>query len=63
VLDQLTSALQKSVADPEVRQRLEAMGISAVGVELARPEALRAHLKNEIDTLGSLLVKAGVKAN
>ena len=63
VLDQLTSALQKSVADPEVRQRLEAMGISAVGVEQARPEALRAHLKNEIDTLGSLLVKAGVKAN
>jgi hypothetical protein len=39
------------------------MGISAVGVELARPEALRGHLKNEIDTLGSLLVKAGVKAN
>jgi tripartite-type tricarboxylate transporter receptor subunit TctC len=63
VLDQLTAALQKSVADPEVRQRLEAMGISAVGVELARPEALRGHLKNEIDTLGSLLVKAGVKAN
>ena len=63
VLEQLTSALQKSVADPEVRQRLEAMGISAVGVEQARPEALRAHLKNEIDTLGGLLVKAGVKAN
>jgi len=39
------------------------MGIAAVGVDQARPEALRAHLKNEIDTLGSLLVKAGVKAN
>jgi tripartite-type tricarboxylate transporter receptor subunit TctC len=63
VLDQLTSALQKSVNDAEVRQRLEAMGISAVSAELARPEALRAHLKNEIDTLGGLLVKAGVKAN
>lgn len=63
VLDQLTAALQKSVSDPEVRQRLEAMGISAVSPELARPEALRAHLKNEIDTLGGLLVKAGVKAN
>ncbi len=63
VLDQLTGALQKSVSDPEVRQRLEAMGISAVGAELARPEALRAHLKNEIDTLGGLLIKAGVKAN
>ena len=63
VLEQLTSALQKSVTDAEVRQRLEAMGISAVSAELARPEALRTHLKNEIDTLGGLLVKAGVKAN
>jgi len=63
VLDQLTSALQKSVTDPEVRQRLESMGISAVSVDQARPEALRAHLKNEIDTLGGLLIKSGVKAN
>ena len=63
VLDQLTAALQKSVSDPDVRQRLEAMGISAVSPDLARPEALRAHLKNEIDTLGGLLIKAGVKAN
>ena len=61
VLDKLTAALQASVGDPEVRQRLESMGISAVGVDLARPEALRAHLKNEIDNLGGLLTKAGVK--
>ena len=61
VLDKLSAALQTAVQDPDVRQRLEAMGISAVPVELARPEALRAHLKNEIDTLGGLLVKAGVK--
>jgi tripartite-type tricarboxylate transporter receptor subunit TctC len=63
VLEQLTSALQKSVADPEVRARLDAMGVSAVSVEQATPAALRAHLKNEIDTLGPLLVKAGVKPN
>jgi tripartite-type tricarboxylate transporter receptor subunit TctC len=63
VLDQLTAALQKSVSDPEVRQRLEAMGISAVSPDQARPEALRAHLKNEMDTLGNLLIKAGVKPN
>jgi len=63
VLDQLTSALQKSVTDPEVRQRLEGMGISAVSVDQARPEALRNHLRNEIDTLGGLLIKAGVKPN
>ena len=61
VLDKLSAALQSAVQDPEVRSRLEGMGISAVPVELARPEALRTHLKNEIDTLGGLLVKAGVK--
>lgn len=63
VLDQLTGALQKAVADPELRAKLEGMGISAVGVEQATPASLRAHLRHEIDTLGSLLVKAGVKAN
>jgi tripartite-type tricarboxylate transporter receptor subunit TctC len=63
VMDQLTTALQKSVADPEVRQRLEAMGVSAVPPDMARPEALRAHLKYEMDSLNSLLTKAGVKAN
>ena len=61
VLDKLSMALQAAVVDPDVRQRLEAMGISAVPVELARPKALRAHLRNEIDTLGGLLVKAGIK--
>ena len=61
VLDKLSAALQAAVVDPEVRARLDSMGISAVPVELARPEALRAHLRNEIDTLGGLLIRAGVK--
>jgi hypothetical protein len=34
-----------------------------LGAALALAAALRAHLKEEIDTLGGLLVKAGVKAN
>lgn len=62
-LDLLSAALQSAVADPDVRKRLEGMGISAVSAERARPEALRAHLKNEMDTLGGLLIKAGVQAN
>jgi tripartite-type tricarboxylate transporter receptor subunit TctC len=61
VLDLLTVTLQKAVADPDVRQRLEGMGVAAVPPERARPEALRAHLKQEIDVLGGLLVRAGVK--
>ena len=63
VLEKLTAALQKAVTDPEVRNHLESMGVSAVSAEQATPAALRAHLKNEIDTLGGLLIKAGVKAN
>ncbi len=61
VLDKLSASLQAAVVDPEVRARLDSMGISAVPVELARPDALRAHLKSEIDTLGGLLTKAGIK--
>lgn len=63
VLEKLTAALRQAVSDPEVRARLESMGIAAVNPEQASPEALRAHLKYEIDTLGGLLIKAGVKAN
>jgi tripartite-type tricarboxylate transporter receptor subunit TctC len=55
--------LQKAVTDADVRKRLESMGMAAVPADHARPEALRAHLKNEIDTLGGLLIKAGVQDN
>lgn len=61
VIDKLSDALQKAVADPEVRSKLEGMGVAAVSPERARPEALRAHLRQEIDTLVPLLVRAGVK--
>ncbi len=63
VLDMLSGALQKAVTDSDLRKRLDSMGIAAVNPERARPEALRAHLKNEIDTLGGLLIKAGVQAS
>ncbi len=63
ILEQLTAALQKSVADPDVRKRLDGMGVAAVSIEQATPASLRAHLKYEIDTLGGLLIKSGVKAN
>ncbi len=62
-LDLLSAVRQSAVADPDVRKRLDGMGISVVSVERARPQALRAHLKNEMDTLDGLLIKAGVQAN
>jgi tripartite-type tricarboxylate transporter receptor subunit TctC len=60
-IEKLSKALQAAVNDPELKAKLEAMGVSAVTTDLARPEALRAHLQSEIDVLGGLLVKAGVK--
>jgi len=63
ILEKLTSALQKSVTDQDVIKRLDSMGVSAVSLEQATPEALKAHLKNEIDTLGGLLIKANIQAN
>ena len=63
VMEKLTSALQQSVSDPEVKKRLDSMGISAVSVEQATPSYLRAHLKNEIETLNVLLIKADIQAN
>jgi len=63
ILEKLTAALRQAVTDPELRAHLESMGVAAVSPEQASPEALRAHLKYEIDTLGGLLIKAGVKAN
>jgi tripartite-type tricarboxylate transporter receptor subunit TctC len=63
VIGRLVEGMQKSVADADTRARLEAMGVAAVPVDQATPEALRAHLKREIDTLVPLLVRAGVQPN
>ena len=63
VIDRLVEGMQKSVTDPDTRSRLEAMGVAAVPADQATPEALRAHLKREIDTLVPLLVRAGVQQN
>ena len=61
VLDKLTAALQQAVRDPDVKARLSALATLPVPPEKARPEVLRAHLKQEMDTLGPLLQAAGVK--
>jgi tripartite-type tricarboxylate transporter receptor subunit TctC len=63
VVDKLVGALQAALRDPDIKARLEGMGVAAVAPERGRPEALRAHLKNEMDSLGPLLIKSGVQAN
>ena len=61
VLDRLTAALQQAVRDPDVKARLAALATMPVPPDKSRPEALRAHLKQEIESLGPLLQAAGVK--
>ena len=61
VIDKLAAALQIAVNDPEVKGRLDSLGVSAVSPDRATPEALRSHLKLEIETLGPLLINSGVK--
>jgi tripartite-type tricarboxylate transporter receptor subunit TctC len=62
VIDKLSMALQEALKDPEVKSRLAASGAETVATERATPEALRAHLKSEIDRWVPIIKKAGVQA-
>jgi tripartite-type tricarboxylate transporter receptor subunit TctC len=62
VIDKLSAALQEALKDPEVKSRLAASGAETVSTERARPEALRAHLKAEIDRWVPIIRKSGVQA-
>jgi tripartite-type tricarboxylate transporter receptor subunit TctC len=62
VIDKLSAALQDALKDPEVKSRLANSGAETVATERAQPEALRAHLKSEIDKWLPIIKKAGVQA-
>jgi tripartite-type tricarboxylate transporter receptor subunit TctC len=62
VIDKLSAALQKSLQDPEVKDRLAQSGAETVAPERARPEVLRTYLKSEIDKWVPIIKKAGVQA-
>jgi tripartite-type tricarboxylate transporter receptor subunit TctC len=63
VIDTLSAALQKALKDPEVSNRLAAAGAETVSSERAEREALRAHLKSEVDRWTLIIKKAGVSAD
>ena len=63
VIDTLARAVQTAIQDPQVRARLQDAGAEPVAVKRATPEALRAHLKAEIDRWTPLIKKAGVYAD
>jgi tripartite-type tricarboxylate transporter receptor subunit TctC len=63
VIDKLTKALQEALKDATVKQRFADLGTEPVTENRATPEALRAHLKAEIDRWGPIIKKAGVYAD
>ena len=59
VLDRLVSSLQDAVRDTEFRAQLAKLGTEPVADNQVTPEALRAHLKSEIDKWGEVIRKSG----
>ena len=60
VVDALSSALQFALKSPTVKQRFADLGTEPVAENRATPQALRTHLKAEIDRWTPIIQKAGV---
>ncbi len=63
VIDVLTKALQVALKDKVVKERFADLGTEPVAENRATPDALRAHLKAEIDKWAPIIKKAGVYAD
>jgi tripartite-type tricarboxylate transporter receptor subunit TctC len=63
IVDSLTKALQVALKDANVKQRFLDLGTEPIAEKRATPEALRSHLKVEIDKWGPIIKKAGVYAD
>jgi len=63
IVDTLAGALQVALKDPLVKQRFADLGTEPVAESRARPEALRTHLKTEIERWAPIISKAGVYAD
>ena len=63
VLDKLTKALQVALKDPTVIQRFADLGTEPVKEARATPQALRAHLRAEVDKWDPIIKKAGIYAD
>jgi tripartite-type tricarboxylate transporter receptor subunit TctC len=63
VIDKLTKALQDALKDNNVKQRFGELGAEPVALDRATPDALRKHLKAEVDKWSPIIKKAGVYAD
>jgi len=63
IIDRLNAAAVNTLADPGVRQKLEAQGYEFPPPEQQTPEALRAYQKAEIEKWSPIIKAAGIKAD
>jgi tripartite-type tricarboxylate transporter receptor subunit TctC len=63
IIDTLSKTLQEALKDANLKQRYSELGAEAMSQDRATPEALRAHLKAEIEKWGPIIKKAGVYAD
>jgi tripartite-type tricarboxylate transporter receptor subunit TctC len=63
IIDKLNAALKEALKDPVVIAKFADLSAVPATPEQATPDALRAHLKSEIDKYGPLIKKAGVFAD
>lgn len=58
IIAKINADTVKAVADPVIRQRLDALGVGVIG---SSPDELRAYLKAEMDRWGPTIKEAGIK--
>jgi tripartite-type tricarboxylate transporter receptor subunit TctC len=63
VVTTLSKALQGAIKEPTVKQRFADLGAEPVTEKQVNPDALRTHLKAEIEKWGPIIKKAGVFAD
>ncbi len=63
IIDSLVKALHEALKDATVKQRFAELGVEPVSEKRATPEALRAHLKAEVDRWAPIIKKAGIYAD
>lgn len=63
IVDKLSAALQFALKDETVKKRFADLGTEPVAQDRATPEALRTHLKAEIDKWAPIIKQAGAYAD
>ena len=63
IIEKVNEALVYALKDKDVKQRMAELGTEPVAIKNATPDALRQHLKNEIERWAPIIKKAGIYAD